>query len=68
MTDHRLRRQQIVITSIKPVKKRRQQPDAHDVRGLAIFFFYPVEHKRRSIYCVSRLYFKVQTETHFKTL
>ena len=33
------------MTSVKSVKKRRQQLHAHDVRGLVAFCFYPLEEK-----------------------
>ena len=33
------------MTSLKSVRKRRQQLHARDVRGLAAFCFYPLEEK-----------------------
>ena len=41
--DHKFLMSQILMTSLKSVKKRRQQLHAHDVRGLVASCFYPLE-------------------------
>ena len=48
------------MTSLKSVRKRRQQLNARDVKGLVEFCFYPLEEKN-SQQIVFSVYFKVQT-------
>ena len=48
------------MTSLKSVRKRRQQLHAHDVRGLVVFRFYSLEEIKVTKSCFSFI-FKVQT-------
>ena len=48
------------MTSLKSVRKRRQQLHAGDVRGLFAFCFYPLEEKIVNKSCFPSI-FKVQT-------
>ena len=48
------------MTSLKSVRKRRQQLHARDVRGLVAFCFYPLEEKIVNTSCFPSI-FKVQT-------
>ena len=48
------------MTSMKLVKKRRQQLHARDVRGLVAFCFYPLEEEIINESCIPSI-FQVQT-------
>ena len=50
------------MTSLKSVRKRHQQLNARDVRGLVEFCFYPLEEKIVNKSCFPSI-FKVQTFT-----
>ena len=61
-------RSQALMTSLKSVRKRRQQLHARDVRGLVAFCFCPLEEKIVNKSCFPFI-FKVQTvfTPNFKT-
>ena len=49
------------MTSLKSVRKRRQQLHAHGVRGLVAFCFCPLEQKIVNESCFLSAFLKVQT-------